>query len=443
MRRIFQVAAFLLLVTSRAPAQSNAPGAETGPTDSSALPGGHVKTNILTANISLVNFYDSNYLSNNEMQQGNFNWFILPQFAVAASRPHVDWSISYSPTVTIDPRVRANELFAHNLNAEFHYRPTRRLSFGVQESLRVETHLLDRLTEQPSTTDFGFLDQLNESVLPPADRRIYQQAGVEVDYLLDRYTTVGISGSFAQARFRDLPNQDPVTGSLIDSQIGGGRVFLSRRISRRHTIGVMYQLHSLLFQGGEARAITHSVLYTHSIAFTPRTSLSFFAGPEFSRIHNQVLVSLNLFPLIAQFTVNTLATPTSFNGGATYQWQGDRTVLLGTLVSQVSDSGGLFGTSRLQAATGTIRRQLARRWKGGLDVSYGTTSTLGITPSSSTTMLLASTSLSRALTEHVTVEFRYARLHQVGYAANSLISPGDHNLAYVSLTYQFTRPLGY
>jgi len=446
MRRIFQVAAFLFVVALRVAAQSTAPDVGIGQMVPPTLPSEHSKANMFTASLAVTNLYDDNFLSTQENKLGNLNWFVQPQIAVAGTRPHVDWALNYSPTVLIDRRFSVNDLLAHNFGLDVKYRPTRHVTVGIYGSLRVETNLLDRVTQHPSTSEFGVLDRPNELVLPPVDRRTYEQAGVDVNYLVGRFTIIGMGGNFAQSRFRNLPNQAPIIGSLVDSQIEGGRLFYSHRITRRQSVGAMYQLQSLLFQGGEARAITHSILYMHSIAFTPRTSLSFFVGPEFSRIRNQILVNLDLFPLVAQFTINTLSTPTSLGGGATYQWGGDRTVLLGTVVNRVSDGGGLFGASRLQAATGEVRRQLAPRWKAGLSLSYGRTSALGVSPASpsvpSSTMLSGTSTLSWSLAEHIAVEFRYARLRQVGYGTIPLVNPGDHNLFYMSLTYQFARPLG-
>jgi hypothetical protein len=446
MRRIFQVAGFLFVVALRVAAQSTAPDIGIGQMVPPTLPSEHNKNNMFTASLAVTNLYDDNFLSTQDSKLGNFNWFVQPQIAVAGTRPHIDWALNYSPTVMIDRRFGVNDLLAHNFGLDVKYRPTRHVTVGIYGSLRVETSLLDRVTQHPSTPEFGVLDRPNDLVLPPVDRRTYEQAGVDVNYLVGRFTIIGIGGNFAQSRFRNLPNQAPITGSLVDSQIEGGRLFFSHRLTRRHSVGAVYQLHSFLFQGGEARAITHSILYMQSIALTPRTSLSFFVGPEFSRIRNQILLTLNLFPLIGQFTINTLSTPTSLSGGATYQWGGDRTTLLGTVVSRVSDGGGLFGASRLQAATGEIRRQLAPRWRADVGLSYGRTSALGLSPSNpsfpSSTILLGTSSLTWSLAQHVAVEFRYARLNQVGYGTSASFNPGDHNLFYASLTYQFARPLG-
>ncbi len=443
MRRILLFAVLLLLAVLKAAAQSTAPDVGDGQAVPLVLPGEHNKTNLLTARMTLTNFYDSNIGSTATNQVGNFSWFIQPQLAVMVSRPHVDCSFNYSPALTIDQRFRDNDLFAHNLGLDLKYRPTRRMTLRVRESLRVETHLLDRLTQRPSNPEFSVLDQPNDLVLTPPARRIYEEAGVDVGYLVDPYTIIGISGNFAQSRFRNLPDQAPVAGSLIDSQFGGGRAFFSHRLSRRHSVGAMYQLQSYLFQGGQARAITHSILYTHSIALTPSMLLSFFAGPEFSRLHNQLLVNIDLGALIGQFSINTFTKPTSFSGGATYQWTGKRTVFLGTLVDRVSDGGGLFGVSRFKAVTGDVRRRLGPRLTAGLGLSYGTTSALGLSSSfSSSTTLSATSSLSWSVSQHVGLELRYARQRQGGYSSSILLPPGDHNLFYVSLTYQFTRPLG-
>lgn len=205
----------------------------------------------------------------------------------------------------------------------------------------------------------------------------------------------------------------------------------------------MYQFQDLSFKQGVAGARVQTIFYIHSIALTPSQWLSLFVGPEFSRIQDQILVTFNLGFLIAQFKVNTSAAIHSLSGGVTYEWQGRRTALRATWVRRISDGAGLFGASRLQSGSGELRRQLARRWTAGLGVGYGSTSALGLFSSSAAYQTLSATgSISYALAEHLSMDFRYARLHQMTQSTlpSSLI--GDHDQFSVSLSYQFARPLG-
>src|SRR3989454_10616492 len=443
MNKIFHAAALLILAVLEVTAQSSMPQVADGQTGSLALAGERSRTNMLMGSLNVANFYDNKGFSDNENRLGDFSWSIQPQLILLGTRRHLRWSFGYSPTITVDQRLPVRDLFAHNLGLDFQYQATRRLTVRLRDSLRVETHLLDRLNPQPFIPEFSVLDRPNDSVLTPIARRIYQEAGLDLDYLVGPRSIVGISGNFSQNRFRSLPDPTAVDKSLIDSQSEGARAFYSHHLSRRHSAGAMYQFQGLSFKQGDAGARVHTIFYIHSIALTPTQSLSLFVGPEFSRIQDQIVVTFDLFLVVVQLKVKTFAAIHSLSGGATYEWHGKRTALRTTWVRRLNDGAGLFGASRFQSANGELRRQLARRWAAGLGVGYGSTSALGLAPSSAAYRALSVTgSVSYALAEHLAFGFRYARLHQIGQGNLLPNRLGDHDQFSVSLAYEFARPMG-
>ena len=443
MHRILCVAALLILSVVEVTAQSSAPQVADGQTAPLALSSEPSRTNLFVGSLSIGNLTDTNALLVNGSRLSDFTWFIQPRLALLGSRRHMHWSFAYGPTITVDQRLPVRDLFAHNLGLDFQYEATRHLTVRLRDGLRVETNLLDRLDRQPFIPEFGVLDRPNDPVLTPIARRIYHEAGLDLDYLVGPRTILGISASFSQNRFRNLPDPTAVGKSLIDSQSEGVRAFYSHRFSRRHSAGVMYQFQDLSFRQGEAGANTHAIFYIHSIALTPTQSLSLFVGPEFSRIQDQIVVTFDLFLVVVQLKVKTSAAIHSLSGGATYEWHGKRTALRTTWVRRLNDGAGLFGASRFQSANGELRRQLARRWAAGLGVGFGSTSALGLAPSSAAYRTLSATgSVSYALAEHLAFGFRYGRLHQIGQGNLLSNRLADHDQFSVSLAYEFTRPMG-
>ena len=444
---MFWFVVLLMLAASGAAAQTTspttAPKVADGQTGPLTLRSERNSGNLLIVGVSLESLYDNDALSTTAGRLGDLAWNIRPRLALSQSRRRLRWTLDYSPTLAFNHRLAERDLFTHTFGLDAQYRATRRLTVHLRDSVRVETNLLDGLSQRPFVPEFGTLDRPNDSFVTPATRRIYHGAGLDLSYLLGPYTMVGLSGTFAQTRFRNLPAQPPVGTNLIDSQAQGGRAFFSRRLTRRHSIGATYQFNAFSFQQGQARAVTQSFFYTHSVELTPSMSLSFFVGPDFSRIHNQLLLILNLGSLVGQFKVNTFSTPSSLSGGATYRWEGNRTVFRASWVRRVDDGGGLFGASRLQAATGELRRQLAHRWTAGVGISYGTTSILGLSsPVAASRALSATSDVSWTVAEHLSLAFRYAHLHQGGYGTSVFNNFNDHDQFSVSLTYQFARPLG-
>ena len=443
MNTILCVSALLILSVVEVTAQSSAPQVADGQTDPLVLPSVLNRTNLLIGSLSVGNLTDTNALLVNESRLSDFSWSIQPRLALLGTRRHMHWSLGYGPTITVDQRSPVRDLFAHNLGLDFQYQATRHLTARLRDSLRLETNLLDRLDRGPFTPEFGVLDRPNDPVLTRIARRLYHEAGLDLDYLMGPRTIVGISASFSQNRFRNLPDPTALGKSLIDSQSEGVRAFYSHRFSRRHSAGAMYRFQALSFKQGEAGASTHTIFYIHSIALTPTQSLSLFVGPEFSRIQDQILVTFDLFLVVVQLKVKTSAAIHSVSGGGTYEWQGKRTALRATWVRRLNDGAGLFGASRFQAGSAELRRQLARRWVADLGVGYGSTSALGLVSSSAAYRTLSATgSVSYALAEHLGFNFRYAHLHQIGRGNLLPNRLGDHDQFSVSLTYEFTRPLG-
>src|SRR5437899_12691983 len=245
MHRILCVAALLILSVVEVTAQSSAPQVADGQTAPLALSSEPKRTNLLIGSLSIGNLTDTNALSVNGSRLSDFTWSIQPRLALLGSRRHMHWALAYGPTITVDQRLPVRDLFAHNLGLDFQYQATRRLTVRLRDSLRVETHLLDRLNPQPFIPEFSVLDRPNDSVLTPIARRIYQEAGLDLDYLVGPRSIVGISGNFSQNRFRSLPDPTAVDKSLIDSQSEGARAFYSHHLSRRHSAGARYQCQGL------------------------------------------------------------------------------------------------------------------------------------------------------------------------------------------------------
>jgi len=238
---------------------------------------------------------------------------------------------------------------------------------------------------------------------------------------------VGISGSALDLHY---PNPSEVPG-LYDSNSRGGAAFYSHRLSGKHYIGLTYQYQLLRAfpTGFRAETTTHSALAFYTAYLRPTLSLSLFAGPQYADTQTSLVPSSRIW---------------SPGAGASLGWQGPRSVLAVSYSKTIASGGGLIGAVHEDSATISIRRQLTRMWSAGAEGNYLVSKVLNPIDSFSTGghTISGSASIRRQLGDHLNCEIGYARLHQT-YDNLPLISKApDTNREWVSISYQFARPLG-
>ena len=242
---------------------------------------------------------------------------------------------------------------------------------------------------------------------------------------------IGVSGSFGNLRF---PNPAEATG-LYNSNSAAGSAFYSRSLRDKYQVGVNYQYQNF----GSYPASTQSDTSIHTqtqtvflfltINLKPTLSLSFSAGPQ------HYTATQSPFPVVQSWSPLTMAS---------VSWQGERTSLAASYSRIVTSAGGLNGTFQSNSASATARWQVSRTWSTGISASYQVYKNL--TPSFTVSSpgghsLLGTVSVTHSLGEHLSAQGGYSWGRQ-NYSGSTVISNlPDTNRVFVSLSYQFTRPL--
>jgi hypothetical protein len=252
---------------------------------------------------------------------------------------------------------------------------------------------------------------------------------------------VGFSGGYYNSSYRDVPTG---TTSLLDTTTESASGFYSHRISTRNWVGVRYGFQHLGFQPGGEQANTHSVMYFHTISLKPTMQLSFFAGPEYSEVNSQIVVPEVQLPQVLLVSFPISQKTWSGAGGASYSWQGQHTSINAEFVRRVSDGGGVQGVVFLNSASGGVRRQITRStalsFSGGYstnDPLPGSTAGIGLLKTAT-----GSIGVSRRLGAHFGLDLNYTRAYQEPAAGASVALPAYQNRGAVTLSYDFSRPLG-
>ena len=127
-------------------------------------------------------------------------------------------------------------------------------------------------------------------------------------------------------------------------------------------------------------------------------------------------------------------------------WQGQFTSMAASYSRIISDGGGLLGAVQMNSASFSIHRQIARSLSASLSGGYVQDGVLGAlsqaaTGSTNGHSLSGSASLQKQFGEHLNVNLGYTRIHQ-NYNVAAISATPDTNREFVSLSYQFVRPLG-
>jgi hypothetical protein len=205
-----------------------------------------------------------------------------------------------------------------------------------------------------------------------------------------------------------------------------------------HYVGVTYQYQRLLSYptAGENETQTQAVLFFYTLYPNSKFSISFFGGPQYA----------NAGPQFSGVPGVSSPASRSWNpaAGASFSWQRRLTTLAMSYSHIISNGGGLPGAVRLDNASLSIRQQLTRTLRASLTGGYAQNDLLTASALANENghTLSATPILEQQFRQHVTVQLGYTRLHQDYSNVPVLSQTPDTNREFISVSYQFSRPLG-
>jgi hypothetical protein len=266
-------------------------------------------------------------------------------------------------------------------------------------------------------------------------------------YQSSESTVAGVGGSFNKADFGNVVGA--ASQSLFDSKSGTASAYCSQRVQGNNWLGVTYTFQRILTNGQvreSADSQTAEVFYT--FAPSSHTSLSFFGGPDYFK--SQATLKILILGIPVPITVPTSGWGAT--GGVTAGWRGEYTGLSLRYVHQISDGGGLSGAVRSDSGSANFRRQLSERWTANLGINVANNDSVSILYGSSFRTISGTAGLNWNLGNSFTVMLSYARDHQYDAYTNPALAGQngatgnqtiDRNRAWVSISYHYTRPLGW
>jgi hypothetical protein len=175
---------------------------------------------------------------------------------------------------------------------------------------------------------------------------------------------------------------------------------------------------------------THTIVAFYTIYLNSTLSLSLSGGPQY---YEAVQPSS---PQIGSWAPSATAS---------MGWQRSRTNFVANYSRTVTGGTGLLGAFSSNSANTSARWLITRTWTVGLEGGYSINKNIlplfaSSSPGGHT--VSGNALVQHSMGEHLEAAFGYARLHQ-SYSGIVLTSgTPDSNREYISVSYQFTRPLG-
>jgi hypothetical protein len=363
---------------------------------------------------------------------GDTNYSVWPTISLDQTTPRLHSVLTYSSGFTFYQKESGRNESDQNAGLSVQYRLSPHVTVNMHDSFQKSSSVFNQPDLVSSTAVPGSAQAPTVAVVAPLADHLGNTTNAGISYQFGANSMVGASGSFA---YLNYSNPAEVPG-LYDSKSTGGSAFYNHRLSKKHYIGTTYQYSKFLaypveVQGGlRSTTQTHGVSGFYTLYLKPTLSFSLSGGTQ----HYETMQS-------PQPTSSSWSPTASASMG----WQGRRTSFAGSYSRIITGSGGLLGAYHSNSATASTSWQLTRNWNVGSSASYAIYK--NVTPffflsSPGGHTVSGTASVQRSIGEHLSVQAGYTRMHQSYEGIAAVSTFPDTNREFISLAYQFARPLG-
>jgi len=390
--------------------------------------GSQERSNYLRSGVSFTSAYTDNVLGG-ATPLSDISYSVTPLIALDETTTRMHLVLDYAPGFTFYQRTSSRNQADHNAFIDFAYRFSPHVTFSAHDEFQKTSNVFNQSADFSRGVVSGGVQVPNFSIIVPVADQLNNFSNVGISYQFALNDMVGASGTFSHLHY---PNEAQVPG-LADSSSQGGLAFYSHRLGSEQYIGVTYTFQRLMAYPtmGQNETQTQAVLLFYTVAPTSsKLTISFFGGPQYS---DTTLPAPNV-PLMSW----------SGSGGGSLGWQEKSTSFALSYAHIISAGGGLGGAVNQDIGSLSVRQRLTRTLTGSVSGGYAQNNIIGnvLLGVSNGHSMSGSAFLQQMIGEHVSVQLGYTRVHQ-SYNDISLISSTPNtNRESISISYQFSKPLG-
>jgi hypothetical protein len=397
--------------------------------------GSQMRSNYLAAGLIFNTAYNDNVpVEGSTTPVADVTYSILPTLSLDQTTPRQHLKLTYSPGFTFYQHTSALDAVDQNAALNFQYSLSQHVTITFGDSFQKSSNVFTQLYPLPGGAISGSAQSPPPGVLPPYAERLSNTANAGLSYQFSRNGMIGVSGTVTESNY---PNPAEASG-LNNTNSGGGSVFYTQRVSGTQYIGLTYQylrsqsnpVNVQATPGAQSDTQTHTLLAFYTIYLNPAFSLSLSGGPQYFDI------TQSPHPPFRSWAPSAMAS---------VGWQRSHTNVVASYSHTVTGNIGLSGAFVSNSTTASLSWQIARTWNVGWAAGYSTSKSVApsiFSSSSGGHTVSGTVSVQHSMSEHLKAELGYARLNQ-SYSGVAVISNSpDSNREFISVSYQFTRPLG-
>jgi hypothetical protein len=373
-------------------------------------------------------YYDNLLATFGSQPISDVAYSINPSIEFDKSTPRLRQTFTYRPGFTLYQRTTSMNDADQSAAVDVEYRMTEHVTLSGKENFQKTSNIFNQSFFLAGTPISGAPPSSPANAIAPFASELTSTASAELTYQFSANETIGGSGTGTILNYPD-PAESP---GLYNSNSIAGSAFYNRRLSDAQSLGVNYQYVRVKGEPtiGQLDIQTNTLFLFFAASPGEGLTLSVSAGPQ----HYDYAQS----PLPASSSL-TLAVTTSVG------WQGQRTSLAANYSRTVTAGAGQQGALSSNTASSSASWQLARTWSVGSAASYAlykNVTPLSVSSSQGGHSFSGSVSLNHSLSEHFRAQLGYQRLHQTYNGIAAIAADPDADSAFISISYQLSRPLG-
>jgi hypothetical protein len=393
------------------------------------------RSNYLRGGLAFTSAYTDNAVGSlGGHPVSDVSYSVAPFISLDETTPRLHIVSMYAPGFTFYQRESALNEQDQNASINLQYRLSPHVTFSGRDGFQKSSNVLNQLDLASAGGVSGSTQEANFSVIAPIADRLSNSGNVGIAAQFAANEMVGASGTFTNLHY---PNQAEVPG-LFDSSSQAGSVFYALRASKLHYLGFSYQYQRLLSYptAGQNETQTQAVFLFYTLYASSRLSFSAFGGPQYA----------NVGPLFPVTGSTSLPASHSWNPavGGSLSWQARRSSFAMSYSHVISSGGGLIGAVKMDSANAYFRQQLTRALSASVTGGYAQNDILGAANLAGENghTVSGTASVQQQFHQHVDLTLGYTRLHQDYSSVAVLAATPNTNREFVSISYQFSRPLG-
>ena len=391
--------------------------------------GSEARSNYLRAGVIVGTAYDDNEFGGGSLHpSGDVTYTIWPTISLDQTNPRQHQTFTYSPGFTVYQHTSQLNNVDQNASIGFQYRFTPYAAISVRDSFQKSSNVFNQPNPLSGTPVSGSPESSLAGVVAPFADQITDALSVDLSYQFNRNDMAGGEGFYTQLHF---PNLSQVPG-LFDSNSRGGSAFYAHRITAGQYVGVSYRY--VVNQANPTKESsetqTNTVFAFYTLYLKRTISLSVSGGPQLINATQSGSAAYRVWRPSVMASVG---------------WQSSHFNVAASYLRTVAGGGGLVGAFESDSTNGSLRWRFTKTWTAGSVASYAVNRDLTPTfalSSSSGHNASGTITIERPIGTRMNVEAGYTRLQQK-YSGIPIISAApDSDRLFISIAYQFTRPLG-